>query len=300
MVFFNRKYNNEDEFEDKEKSSNEDDIYREIFNEIEEDEEDDDDYEDDEEDDEEIDNEEEDNDTDNEEDKLNAAYEKAANSGSFPNPEEFGFNETQNNDQYSNEIGSDYDRIGKEIDGNNSEEYLNEDEYENNVEEESDDNNDDEEDDEEENLTFWQLINSKNPSANKLASKILTPLLFVMLLGLFMITYKNNSEARINENIKLQRQVRELRAQSITIAAQLMKASKESSVSMRIENLALGIHEITEPPMYFNVAKYERTDSLINEAEIFKQKRKEIIQKEKNSIFKQESTEKPNSKQNKK
>lgn len=90
-------------------------------------------------------------------------------------------------------------------------------------------------------------------------------IVFLVLMALVYITNRNVSEALIKTNINLRKEVRDLRAESITIAGQLMNISKETEVSARVEKQQIGVHEQHVPPMYFVIDKFEREDSLVEE-----------------------------------
>ncbi len=92
-------------------------------------------------------------------------------------------------------------------------------------------------------------------------------ILFVTFLFLVSIANRNSAESIIRDNIKLRREVNELKAQSITIAANLMNISKETEVADRINKNNLGIKPQKEPPKFFVVKKFERADSLVSESE---------------------------------
>ncbi len=96
-------------------------------------------------------------------------------------------------------------------------------------------------------------------------AKIIPFLIFLVLMALVYITNRNVSEALIKTNINLRKEVRDLRAESITIAGQLMNISKETEVSARVEKQQIGVHEQHVPPMYFVIDKFEREDSLVEE-----------------------------------
>lgn len=98
---------------------------------------------------------------------------------------------------------------------------------------------------------------------------------FLVLMAFVYICNRNNTEELIKTNMSLRREVRDLRAESITIAGQLMSISKETEVSARVERRQIGVHEQNVPPMYFIIDKFEREDSLMEE--ILEEPRRDYI-----------------------
>ena len=71
---------------------------------------------------------------------------------------------------------------------------------------------------------------------------------FLAFLAVIYISNRNQSEKILNKINKLQREVRELRSESITIASDLMFISKQSEVNDMVVKKGLGLQEVTEPP----------------------------------------------------
>ena len=93
-------------------------------------------------------------------------------------------------------------------------------------------------------------------------SKFLPYIAFLVLLSLIYIANRNIAESLIKKNMVLKREVRELRAESIVKAAELMSKSKETVIAAQLSKKRLGIHERTTPPLVFFVDRFERADSL--------------------------------------
>lgn len=93
-------------------------------------------------------------------------------------------------------------------------------------------------------------------------SKFLPYIAFLVLLSLIYIANRNIAESLIKKNMVLKREVRELRAESIVKAADLMAKSKETVIAAQLEKKHLGIHERKQPPLVFFVDRFERADSL--------------------------------------
>ena len=90
-------------------------------------------------------------------------------------------------------------------------------------------------------------------------------MLVLFVLAILHITNRNCAESLIREEVSLQKEVHNLRASSIDIAAKLMAISKVSSVSNLVEKRKLKIRKTEVPPMQFYIDKFERADSLIKD-----------------------------------
>ncbi|MBQ4407603.1 MAG: hypothetical protein II852_11440 [Bacteroidales bacterium] len=87
----------------------------------------------------------------------------------------------------------------------------------------------------------------------------------LFVLAILHIANRNCAESLIREEVNLQKEVHNLRASSIDIAAKLMSISKVSSVSNLVEKRKLKIRKTQVPPMQFFIDKFERADSLIKD-----------------------------------
>lgn len=96
-------------------------------------------------------------------------------------------------------------------------------------------------------------------------SKKIPFIIFLIIMSILYIANRNLAESHIRKNINLKREVRDLRAESITIAGQLMNISKETEVSYKVEKKKIGVHEQSVPPMYFIIDRFEREDSLLKD-----------------------------------
>jgi|SRR5690554_2878062 len=72
--------------------------------------------------------------------------------------------------------------------------------------------------------------------------------LFLAFLALIYIGNKYRYEKLIREGQKVQVEVKNLRAESITTAAQLMHISKQSQVARMVEKKGLGLEASVVPP----------------------------------------------------
>ncbi|MCQ2251834.1 MAG: hypothetical protein MJZ61_00135 [Bacteroidales bacterium] len=188
------------------------------------------------------------------EEVLNADYDRVSLSGEMPNIDEF--------------LGTDYhdpmsefgynEGIGEAIDDPRiSDEIIPDDEFA----EDSDEAEQAETPGEPVKLTFKSLMDG-NYIKSEAFTSMFPFMVFVLSLFVLYIANRNMAESFIKRELELRREVRELRAESITLAAELMSISKETEVAKRVEEKQLGIHLIKEPPMYFVIDKYEQPDSL--------------------------------------
>ncbi|MBI9066937.1 MAG: hypothetical protein JEZ09_06570 [Salinivirgaceae bacterium] len=97
----------------------------------------------------------------------------------------------------------------------------------------------------------------KTPLRNVMDGSILTrdsvidQLPYVFFLTLIAVLYIGNryhAEKIVRESIKIQAELKELRAESITTASKLMFISKQSEVARLVEEKGLELKEAVEPP----------------------------------------------------
>lgn len=98
---------------------------------------------------------------------------------------------------------------------------------------------------------------SKNTFKNVIDGSILTregvidQLPYVLFLALVAVIYIGNryqAERIVRESIQIQKELKELRAESITMASRLMYMSKQSEVAKLVNRHNLGLEEAVEPP----------------------------------------------------
>ncbi len=77
--------------------------------------------------------------------------------------------------------------------------------------------------------------------------KQLPYILFITLLGITYIANRYHAERLVRKSTELQDQVKNLRAEQITTASELMKISKPSVVTKLVEKYNLGLVEPVEP-----------------------------------------------------
>jgi len=73
-------------------------------------------------------------------------------------------------------------------------------------------------------------------------------ILFVTFLAIIYIGNRYHAEKVVRETTILQNQIRELRSESISIAAELMDISKQSEVVVLVQQRGLDLKESVEPP----------------------------------------------------
>ncbi len=85
--------------------------------------------------------------------------------------------------------------------------------------------------------------------ADKVIRRNIVFILFLTFLGLFYIANGYSTEKLYKKKVRMEQEVRELRFESITHAAQLMFMSKQSEVKKRVNKEGLNLQESKEPPV---------------------------------------------------
>jgi hypothetical protein len=80
-------------------------------------------------------------------------------------------------------------------------------------------------------------------------------IIFLVVLGIFYISNRYRSERVYRDMVGLEKELRELRFESITTASDLMYMSKQSEVVKRVRNEGLDLVESTEPPIKIYLKK---------------------------------------------
>jgi len=119
---------------------------------------------------------------------------------------------------------------------------------------------------EETNKNIAEKTENKRIVANFLDGSFLTGTFFVKqmpfiffcgFLSIIYISNRNIAEKTLNNITEMQREVREIRSESITIASNLMFISKQSEVYNLVQTKELGLQEATEPPKKLKVEKID-------------------------------------------
>jgi hypothetical protein len=80
-------------------------------------------------------------------------------------------------------------------------------------------------------------------------------IVFLALLGAFYIGNRFHAESLTRASSRLNREVREFRAEALAVSAELMYVSKQSEVIRLVKDRGLGLEELTEPPYRLVVRK---------------------------------------------
>ncbi len=83
---------------------------------------------------------------------------------------------------------------------------------------------------------------------DKLILKNIWYLILLTILGAFYIANRFHAERLIRETSKLQREVRDLRSESLSTSASLMHESNQSEVFRLVKERNIGLEELREPP----------------------------------------------------
>lgn len=104
------------------------------------------------------------------------------------------------------------------------------------------------------NISFRGILDGSLLARREVA-KQLPFIIFLTLLGIIYIANRYHAERLSREVISLQAEVKELRAESITTASELMFISKQSEVSKLVEQKGLGLKESLVPPKKIVIEK---------------------------------------------
>ena len=85
--------------------------------------------------------------------------------------------------------------------------------------------------------------------ADKVIRRNIMFILFLTFLGIFYIANGYSTEKLYKKKVVMEREVRDLRFESITTAAQLMFISKQSEGKRRVNEEGLELEESKEPPV---------------------------------------------------
>jgi hypothetical protein len=88
---------------------------------------------------------------------------------------------------------------------------------------------------------------------DKIILKNLWYLLLLTLLGAIYIANRFHAEKITRETTRLEREVKDLRAESLSTSADLMHSSKQSEVFKLVKERELNLEELREPPFELKV-----------------------------------------------
>jgi hypothetical protein len=80
-------------------------------------------------------------------------------------------------------------------------------------------------------------------------------ILFLTFLAILYIANRYHAEKVVRETSKIRSEVKELRAEAITITSKLMNISKQSAVARLVNERGLELKESTEPPIVIKKSK---------------------------------------------
>jgi len=100
---------------------------------------------------------------------------------------------------------------------------------------------------EEKKFSAKNLIDGSVLTRNWVVNKV-PFILFLTFLAIIYIANRYHAERVVRETVKIQREVKDLRFESITTAADLMYISKQSEVARMVKEKKLGLEELVEPP----------------------------------------------------
>lgn len=103
--------------------------------------------------------------------------------------------------------------------------------------------------------TLLKDLMSGTMVTNKLILKNLGFLFLLTFLGALYIANRFHAERITRETSKLQREVRDLRSESLSTSASLMHESNQSEVFRLVKERELGLEELREPPFKLIVRK---------------------------------------------
>ncbi len=102
---------------------------------------------------------------------------------------------------------------------------------------------------------FIKELLAGNVLANSVVISQLPYLFFLTFLAIIYIGNRYNAEKVVRQTVFLQNNIKELRAESVTISAELMDISKQSEVSRLVNERGLNLIESIEPPKRLIITK---------------------------------------------
>ena len=96
-------------------------------------------------------------------------------------------------------------------------------------------------------FSFRDLIDG-NVLTRKAVLKQTRFILLLVAIAFFSIANRNHAEKKVIHLNRLQSDVKEMRAKSITISSDLVKISRQSEVVRLVKRYELGLEENLEPP----------------------------------------------------
>ncbi len=104
-------------------------------------------------------------------------------------------------------------------------------------------------------LSFWKELLSGTMVSEKIILKNLGYISFVTFLTAVYIGNRFHAERITRDTARILREVKDLRAESISTSADLMHASRQSEVYRLVRERGLGLEELKSPPYKLLVNK---------------------------------------------
>jgi hypothetical protein len=102
---------------------------------------------------------------------------------------------------------------------------------------------------------FIKELMSGSMLSDRIILKNLGYIVFLAFLGAFYIANRFHAEELVRRSARLQSEVNEMRADALSISAELMRSSRQSEVMRLVRERGLGLEELTEPPYRIVVKK---------------------------------------------
>jgi len=96
--------------------------------------------------------------------------------------------------------------------------------------------------------TLLRDLLSGSTITEKIILKNIWFIFMLAILGAFYIANRFHAERLTRETAKMQREVRDLRSESLSTSASLMYSSKQSEVFRLVKERGLDLEELREPP----------------------------------------------------
>lgn len=90
---------------------------------------------------------------------------------------------------------------------------------------------------------------------DKIILRHLWYILFLSILGAFYIGNRFHAESLVRRTTLLQKEVKELRSEALSVSAELNSVSRQSEVIRMVRDRGLGLEELREPPYIIVVRK---------------------------------------------
>lgn len=102
---------------------------------------------------------------------------------------------------------------------------------------------------------FWKELMSGIIFSDVIVLRNLWFIIFLTLLGAIYIGNRFHAEKITRESSRLAREVRDLKAEALSISADLMEVSRQSEVYRMVREKSIGLEELKTPPYRLVVDK---------------------------------------------